>query len=207
MRNELHPRLRDLADLRDGRLTGTRTSAVKEHVGAGCDVCATASARFESAVAAIAEGPLPAPPRSVVRQAVHMFRAKKWAWLLEAPGRIVASLVLDQRMELVPALRSSVGAERRMLWMVGDHELAACVVLRGGHAEIVGQILPAEDDGSSQVVGEIEAMRNGRSVAKIPLDADGGFALRGLSYGTYALLGRVDGAEFVVAPLEIGDRA
>ena len=91
--------------------------------------------------------------------------------------------------------------------MVGRHELAACVVLKGGHAEIVGQILPADDDGSTPVVGDIEALRNGRAVAKVHFDADGGFTLSGLAHGTYALLGRVDGAEFVVAPLEIGEGA
>ena len=200
-----HLRVRDLADRRDGTLPAAQHARVEEHLAGGCADCTRLDASVRGLLDVMSEGPLPEPPRAAVRAAVRLFRARKWAWLLDAPGRIVASLVLDHRMELVPALRSAGGAERRMLWMVGRHELAASLVVRGQRAEIRGQMLPADDDGASPVVGEVEALCGGRSVARAPFDTDGNFALPNLPYGTYALLGRIGAEEFVVAPLEVGE--
>lgn len=134
-----------------------------------------------------------------------MFRAQRWARLLETPRRIVAQLVLDRRADVVPALRAAGGAERRTLWLAGRHEIDACIVVRGPDADLLGQVLPAEDDGATAVVGDVEVLLGGRRVAHATLDADGRFAFRGLRHGTYALLGRIGGEEFVVAPLALGE--
>lgn len=200
-----HVRLRHLADRRDRRLSPLRAAEVENHLATGCAACTAAASRLDSALLAIAEGALPEPPRAVVRSAVRLYRAAKWAQFLEVPGRILAQLVFDQRHEVVPALRSAGGATRRMLWNVGRHELDASIIERRTDSELAGQILPESDDGTSPVAGEVQAIRAGRTVAFSKLDADGRFTFSALPHGTYALVGRVDGVEFVVAPISIGE--
>ena len=202
-----HLRIRDLADRRDGRLGASALSAAEAHLASGCAECTATAARVDGTLALLREGPLAEPPAALVRGAVRMFRARKWANLLAAPGRLVAQLVLDQRMEVVPALRSGAGATRRTLWNVGDHELDACLVERLNDADLIGQVLPSDDDGAADVVGEVAAMCDGRKVATTRFDRDGRFEFLRLPHGTYALVGTVNGAEFVLAPLGVGEDA
>lgn len=202
-----HVRLRLLADRRDRLLSPARAAEVERHLATGCAECTEGAARLDRALVALAEGPLPEPPRAVVRDAVRLFRAAKWAHLLAIPGRIVAQLVFDQRLDVVPALRASGGGTRRMLWNVGRHELDASIVERRLDNDLAGQILPETDDGTSPVVGEVHAVRSGRTVAFATLDADGRFSFPRLPHGTYALVGRVGGEEFVVAPIPLGEPA
>lgn len=202
-----HVRLRHFADRRDGTLAPRRAEAMDTHLATGCAQCASSMHRLDTALAALREGPLPEPPRAVVRDTLRMFRAARWAELTETAGRIVARLVFDRRFEPVPALRSAPGATRRMLWNVGKHELDACIVERASDGELVGQFLPVDDDGSTPVRGEVEIRSRGRRVARAAFDLDGRFAFASLPHGTYALLGRVGREEFVVAPLTIGDAA
>lgn len=199
-----HVRLRHLADRRDGRLGAVRASAVEGHLASGCAECARTAHRLDAALTALAEGPLPAPPRAAVRDAVRMFRKAKWAQLLATPARLMAQLVFDQRLEVVPALRSAGGATRRMLWNIGRHELDACVVERGTENDLIGQVLPADDDGATLVDGAVQLYRDGRAVARATLDGEGRFSFENIERGTYALVGRVAREEFVVAPIAIG---
>lgn len=202
-----HLRIRDLADLRDGRLEPSARSAAERHLASGCAECAAAAARVDGLLSVMRQGLLPLPPRAAVRDAVKLFRARKWANLLALPGRIVAKLVLDQRMELVPALRSSPGSTRRTLWNVGRFELDACLVERAGDADLLGQVLPSDDEGAAGLTGEVVAHRDGRTVARAALDPDGRFEFLSIPHGTYALTGRVDGDEFLLSPLGVGGDA
>jgi hypothetical protein len=202
-----HLRIRDLADRRDGTLGAAAAAEADLHLAAGCPECNEAAARVDALLSVMSDGPLAPPPRALVRDVVRMFKARKWARLLEAPGRLVAKLLLDQRLELVPALRSAAGATRRTLWSVGHHEVDACLVERPADADLLGQILPADDDGTADVEGDVVAFRQGRRVAESRLDRDGRFEFLGLAHGTYALVGRVNGAEFTLAPLGIGEDA
>jgi hypothetical protein len=200
-----HLRIRDLADRRDGRLGAAALAAAEAHLATGCAACTAAAARVDDTISLLREGPLAAPPARVTRGAVRMFRARKWASLLAVPGRLIAQLVLDQRMDVVPALRSAAGSTRRTLWNVGEHELDACLVERANDADLIGQLLPADDDGAAEVVGEVTAMCDGRVLATTPFDSDGRFEFLRLPHGTYALTGRVNGSDFVLAPLGVGE--
>lgn len=202
---EDHVRLRWLADRRDGRLSPRRREAVESHLASGCAPCARAAVRLDRAVGALREGALAAPPAALVRRASRLFAAQRWSRALSAPVELLARLVFDQRVEVVPALRSAVGESRRMLWAVGEHELDLAISEGSGDTELDGQFLPAEDDGISSVAGEVTAWRDGRAVATTPLDADGRFRFARLSGGVYALLGTVGGRSFRVMPLVLGE--
>jgi len=206
MRDE-HVRLRWLADRRDGRLAGRRREAVEAHLATGCASCTRTEARLDRALVALREGPLAPAPATLVRSARRLFAAQRWARVLAAPAELLARLVFDQRVQVVPALRSAVGEARRMLWAVGDHELDLAIAEGPGGTELEGPFLPAEDDGTSSVAGDVTAWRDGRAVASSRLDAEGRFRLADLPGGVYALLGTVGGKTFRAMPLVLGEGA
>jgi hypothetical protein len=202
-----HVPLRLLADLRDGKLAGRRRLGTEAHLATGCAVCARASARLETALGAIAEGDLEAPPRALVRSAQRLFAQARWARVLSASVEFVARLVFDQRLEAVPALRAAVGEDRRMLWAVGDHELDLAICEGAGGTDLEGQFLPADDDGAAEVEGTVTAWREGRAVAAATLDREGRFAFARLPAGVYALAGTVGGRTFRAMPIVLGEAA
>jgi hypothetical protein len=201
-----HARIRDLADLRDGHLAGTRLAATASHVAA-CGECAARSARVVRTLAAVAAGPLEAPPAAAVRSAARLFARAKWRKLFDMTAELVGRLVFDQRTALAPAIRGGAGEGRRVLWNLGAHELDLEIVTGGAATTIRGQILPAADAGDAVVRGSLTLWRDGAPVATTALDPEGAFVFRNLRSGTYAFAGAVEGRSFRVMPVVVGGAA
>lgn len=200
-----HARIRDLADLRDGR-DARRSAATSEHV-VGCADCARTHVRLLRTLDAVAAGPLEAPPAAALRAATRLFVETKWKRLFDQAAEFVGRLVFDQRTALVPAIRGGAGEGRRVLWNLGEHELDLEIVTGGAATTIRGQILPSSDAGDAVVRGSLTLWRDGTPVATTALDPEGSFVFQGLRSGTYAFAGAVEGRSFRVMPVIVGGAA
>lgn len=197
-----HPRSRWLTDLADGALTGRRAEEIGSHVQA-CARCAGEVEDVRAMTAALAAGPLPAPPRAVMRRVDGLFASLRVRRAAERVGRLVASLLFDQRLEPVPALRSCPGSGRRLLWAVGPLEIVATLTRDAEGWELRGQVLPQDDDGVVVPEGEISLSRTARGLRRARLDDQGEFRFDGLAAGVCELEGRVDGVVFRIPPFVV----
>ena len=105
-----HVRYRQLVDLADGTLEGSRRKRADAHLDEGCDRCAATLGSVNRLTKAIGGGPLAQAPRSLSRRAVRLFGASRRAAALKNAGSILARVLFDERVELAPALRAPVGA-------------------------------------------------------------------------------------------------
>jgi len=193
---EGHPSTRWLLDLADGVGSGPRLRAARDHVDAGCPRCESTLAEFGALTAVIAAEPPAPPPRAVMRRAERLFTARKILAVVEGARAILASLVFDQRTEMVPAIRSAVGTTRRMLWLAGDYELFLQLELGATGWNLQGQALGSDD--SEGISGDVRLLRAGRVVAQAHLDDTGSFTCDDLAEGRYSIDGDVDGQSFSV---------
>jgi len=200
MTGEAHVTLRVVADLADGLLSGRRAAEGGAHLAA-CPPCRRRADELGATVAALAQGPLPAPPRAAVRAVKRSYRRAQWAWALRRAAEWVGELVYDQRVAPVAALRSGPGETRRLLWAFGEHELDACVTATGHGADLLGQVSPASGDADAE--GEVLLYRDGKVLHRVALAEGGRFTFRGLAPGTYALAGTVDGHDFALPPFVV----
>ena len=199
-----HASFREVADIVDGLLVGARLARVRAHLDGGCAQCEDALQRARGLVACLASGPLPRPPAAVQRRASALFGE---AWRRSAVGRVrevIASLLVDQRLAPVAALRGAPGTGRRLLWTVPGAELVVGVSERGGRHDLLGQGLPDDDTDDAAPSGSVELLRDGSVAGSATLDDEGGFALRTLPSGTYVLRGCVDSTAFRTPPFVVG---
>ena len=197
-----HPRFRRLLDVADGLLDDPRVRAAKEHVDAGCVRGGAELESIMSLCTSLAAGPLERPPRAALRRASRLFATQRLAAGVAAVRRVRATLVLDQHLASVPALRSS-GDGRRLLWTIGDMELFATLVGDRRGATLRGQFLPSDAD-APVPSGDIRVLRDGRVSARAKLDGDGEFSAHQLRAGTYVIEGEVGDVVFASPPFVVG---
>lgn len=199
-RKDAHLPWRWLADRRDGALDAARAAEADAHLVGGCALCAARDRTVRRLVAAVAAGPLESPPADADRRARAVYALRRRApRVRDALDVTVGVLVVDQRSDLALALRSPGDETRRLLWDVGGWDVDASVVLRGGRADLLAQVVPPGDEPSVRLGGEVRAVRGRRTVATSPVAPDGRFTFRGLPCGAWVFEGRV------ASPL--GDRA
>jgi hypothetical protein len=196
-----HLPLRRLADLVDGKLSAARAAQVAEHLAGGCAECAAREEALRRTLGAMRAGPLPAPPRRLVRRAALAFAETRVVAAIAAAGRIMARLVFDARTAGTLALRAAPGAERRLLWNVGGFDVDACIVTGERASDLLGQVV-REDGEDAPLAGHVSACRRGASL-RTALAADGRFVIRGIGAGTWTLVGRVGRLEFAVPPFVV----
>jgi hypothetical protein len=202
-RTDDHVPFRWLADRADGLLPAGPAGEADAHLASGCAPCRARDRSVRRLVAAIAAGPLETPPAAADRRVVSAFvrsRAPRAADL----DALFGTLVLDQRADLLMAVRSSGADVRRLLWTVGAWEVDASVVASGAGTDLLGQAVRAEETGDGAVTGEVRARRGRRVAATAPVAADGRFTFRGLAPGAWTLEGVLDGRAFVL-PLLVLD--
>lgn len=203
-RRDIHVPFRWLVDLRDGTLSGARAQEAREHLGRGCVRCTARAARIERVIAAVAAGALERPPAAVLRRALDAVRAACPPDARPAPGVVLGRLLIDQRASYAATLRDSPGDTRRLLYLVGEHEVDAAVVVRGGRSDLLGQFLAAGDDPDRAVEGHVVLRATSGREHRTELLPDGRFTLRGIRGGTYVLAGRVAGLAFELPALRLG---
>ena len=186
-----------LLDRFDGTLAPARSEKLAAHLAAGCSACEAGLAAIERTLAAVAAGPLPAPPRAVARRAKRLYSRRRREEVVANVRRVVARLVFDEGRELVPELRSTPGRTRRILWSTGDHELFATFVSARKGWDFLGEVMPVDDD-DREVSGEVSLLFEGRERQRRMLDTEGRFTFRSLPSGGYSLEGTVEGTSFVV---------
>ena len=204
-RRDEHLPLRWLVDDRDGVLSGRRATEVAEHLASGCETCTDRRASLERTISAIASGPLSGPldtPRAapladVLGLYAQTHRSGGWP-----PECEVAELLLDQRSELTPALRSAAGSERRLLFAWDGCELDASVAARARGADVRGQVLLATDDPDVPVEGRVTASC-GRYSETRTLRPDGRFDLPAVPPGALVIAGVVANRPFRLPPVLI----
>lgn len=192
-RTDDHLPWRWLADHADGLLAPAQAGAARDHLAAGCSRCCARDRSVRRMVAAIGAGPLDAPPASADRRVVALFPRLRSA-LRPQSGVLFGALVLDQRADLLLAVRSGAPDGRRLLWTVGDYEIDASVVGSEGRIDVLGQVVRA--DGDAAVTGEVRVVRGRRAVAASRVAADGRFTFRALSAGACVVEGTLDGRAF-----------
>jgi len=198
--NDRHPRFRALLDRREGLLSPRRATEVDSHLAAGCDHCGTEVAAIGELLAALGAGPLPAPPASVAKHAARLFIKRRARGALE---RIRAALIFDERLQPAMALRSAVGTARRLLFGAGELEVYLELVRAAEGWTLMGEFLPADDDGST-LDGVVFVRMGERVVGRADLDVDGTFTLEGLPDGVIGVEGRVAGRWIDVPPIATG---
>lgn len=200
-RHAAHPTFRKLLDLADGALSPRRAETVQTHLDTGCRSCEEELSSIAELRTVLAAGPLPAPPATVLRRAARLYPKAQWASLFDRAAHLVASLVLDQRTALAPALRAG-GGSRQLLWTFGDYELIATLSLRRDGMRLRGQVLSPEHD-AGKLTGEIRIHGAGQASVACSFDENGEFVIDGLRPGTHVGHGQIDGQEFSLPPFVI----
>jgi hypothetical protein len=185
---ESHPPLRWFADRADGRLSVAREAKLAAHLAAGCVSCAVRAVALSRTIAALGAGPLDPPPRALRRAAARIPAKAIVAAGVTSVRRVLAQLVDGRELAPALALRAAPGDERRLLWTVGPWEMDACVVLTPRGADLLGQVVPA-DDAELAVEGEV-ILRSEKRRFAARLARDGRFSLRGVPAGTWTFEGR-----------------
>jgi hypothetical protein len=136
-----------------------------------------------------------------VRDAVALYAQVHGAFVWP-PDELLGTLVLDRRDEPVAGVRSAPGGVRQLLWTVADaYEIDASLIARAAGADLLGQVVPCEDDVSARLDGHVAALRGGAEVTRVALGGDGRFSFRGLAAGAWTLRGEVDGRRFRLPPV------
>lgn len=193
MTRTTHPTLRQVLDHVDGTTGPRRGADVESHVDGGCVPCAQLRDAVTSIQDLLADGPLPRPPSAVIRSAQRLFVRRRIQSAVSAVQRIVAVLVLDQRADLVPALRSAPGETRRLLWTAGEHELYVALTATATGWDLEGEVLPP-DASDIPPAGSLTLLRDGREVDRARLGETARFGFGSLPRGTYELAAEIDGA-------------
>jgi hypothetical protein len=197
-----HPPLSWFADRADGSLASPRAERLAAHLAAGCAECDARDAALRRTLAALKSGPLPSPPAALRRAALRLHSRARFAAAVETARRVVARLVHDGLSAPAFALRAAPGDERRILWAMDHWEIDACLVTGVRGADLLGQIVPLDDERGGAVAGELLARRGSRT-RREQLATDGRFTFRGLTPGVWTIEGRVDGTDFVLPPLVV----
>jgi hypothetical protein len=120
---------------------------------------------------------LPDAPAAMLRRAEAIFPA--------APGllrRIQALLSIDSWATPLPALRSSAGGARQLLYTSETRDIDLRIVPGASGWTLEGQVLGPADEASLNV------QRDGEQLALVALDELGAFHLDGLGDGSYELV-------------------
>ena len=192
-----------LADRSDGRLRGRRREWTDAHLAGGCTRCSDDLRLIGRITRALSSGPLDTAPEAEVQRAVGLYL--RTMPFLEDPDIdwVEGTVLLDQRTEMVAAVRHAPGDTRRLPWSLGDYEVDACVVSGPTTADLLGQILPPEDDPEATLRGHVTVYAGREEHSRVDLEADGRFTFRGLAPGAYVLEGRVDAVRFFLPTLVI----
>lgn len=184
-----------LVDLAEGRLPPAEAAALRRQLAD--DPAASAElAALEDLISLMRTDDSVDAPEHVIARAVRLFRP-----LAPAPGllrRIVAALRADSGPRpLAAGLRSGQGAPRSLAYGAEGWDLDLQLTPQAGRWQVQGQLLGPELAGSVTLGGD------GPPVSA-PINELGEFSLPPVSPGTYVLTVRLDAAEIVIEPLELG---
>lgn len=196
MSTKQHIEFAKLADLVENRLSAEESQAVLNHLTA-CSACSAEHARLEKAVSLMRASELEDAPRPAIAQVISLFkpRAVQTVSLFE---RLVALLKFDSQ-QMMPAfgVRSTMAAERQLLFAAGERELQLQIVGAEDEWIVSGQIL-----GDCQG-GEVE-IKNSELTKQTALNELCEFTLPPLPAGSYALTLRLNHIEIEVPNLDLG---
>ena len=195
-RRDVHLPWRWLVERADGALAAAASAESEAHLASGCGRCTHADRVVRRLRAAVAAGPLDAPPAVADRRVLEMVRRLRAA--RDADDVLIATLVLDRRPDEALSLRAAAPEERRLLWTMPGYEIDASVVATARGADVLGQIVPEEDAAGTPMDGEVRARRGRRVVAYSRVAPDGRFTFRSLARGLVEIEGVARGQAFVL---------
>ncbi|HTP06984.1 MAG TPA: carboxypeptidase-like regulatory domain-containing protein [Anaerolineae bacterium] len=189
-----------LIDYQDHAVSVSERETVESHLAEPCSLCQQNLQRAGELLAAFAQPDRTvAPPQDVVRRAMDAFALRPPAVSLT---RIVASLLFDNFRQAPLAAVRGAARSRQLLFNAAEIDIDLQITAERYGTTLIGQVLSGQPL-ASEVMPIVRLYRNGEVIRTVASDAQGQFAFRAVTPGTYDLGVMLAHREVVLEGLEL----
>lgn len=173
-----------LIDYQDHAVPASEQEPIETHLAEPCALCRQNLQRAGELLAAFAQSDRTvAPPADVLKQAVAAFALR---FPRTSLTRVVASLLFDNFRQAPLAAVRGVTRSRQLLFSVDDLDIDLQITTERHGAILLGQVL-SNQAAAFETVPVVRLYRRGEVIHAAASDAQGQFAFRSVTPGTYDL--------------------